>query len=336
MRRPSSKLADVAKLAGVSVATASKALNDRKEVAPSTRLRVREAAQQLAFVHNRQARSLSTGRTGIVGLLTSDLEGRFSLPILMGAEDAFGAEQTSILLSDARGDAVREARHLDTFVQQRIDALMVVGSRTDPRRSLGSSYDFPIVYVYTPSESSADCSLTIDNVDAGFKVAEHLAMTGRRRVLHITGPLGDTAAMDRARGIDAFIAESDASLRLGHRTNYGEWSERWGRSAALMAIGQGVEFDAVICDSDQIARGALDAFAARGITVPDEAAVASFDNWELLVADASPPITSVDMKLAELGRQAARLLTDAIGGTPLPAGVHETNASLVVRGSTLR
>lgn len=336
MRRSGSKLVDVATLAGVSVATASKALNDRKEVAASTRLRVRQAAQQLAFVHNRQARSLSTGRTGIVGLLTSDLEGRFSLPILMGAEDAFGAEQTSILLSDARGDAVREARHLDTFVQQRIDALMVVGSRTDPRRTLGSSYDFPIAYVYTPSESLNDCSLVIDNVDAGFKVAEHLAMTGRRKLLHVTGPIGDTAATDRAQGIDAFIASAGSALSLSHRTNYGEWSERWGRSAALMAVEQGVEFDAVICDSDQIARGALDALATRGIAVPDAVAIASFDNWELLVADTNPPITSVDMNLARLGQQAARLLTDAIAGTPLPVGRHHTNARLVVRGSTLR
>lgn len=335
MRRPSSKLTDVAKLAGVSVATASKALNGRKEVASATRLRVQRAAAQLSFVHNRQARSLSTGRTGIVGLLTSDLEGRFSLPILMGAEDAFGAEQTSILLSDARGDAVREARHLDTFVQQRIDALMVVGSRTDPRRSLGSSYDFPIVYVYTPSESPEDCSLAIDNVDGGYKVAEHLAMIGRRKLLHITGPLGDTAATDRAQGIDAFITASASSLQLSHRTSYGQWSERWGRSAALMTIEKGVEFDAIVCDSDQIARGALGALAMLGIAVPDQVAIASFDNWELLVADTTPPITSVDMKLTQLGQQAAGLLTDAISGTPLPIGVHQMNASLVVRGSTL-
>lgn len=335
MRQPNSKLADVAKLAGVSIATASKALNDRKEVAPATRERVRYAATQLSFVHNPMARSLSTGRTGIVGLLTSDLEGRFSLPILMGAEDTFGAEQTSILLSDARGDAVREARHIQTFVQQRVQALMVVGSRTDPRRSLGDAFDFPVIYVYTPSESKDDCSLVTDNVDAGRRVAEHLAATGRRRLLHITGPVGDSAAQDRAAGIDAFITSSNQTMSLEYRTSFGEWSERWGRSATLMAIDQGVEFDAVVCDSDQIARGALDALTARGLSVPGDAALVSFDNWELIVADTNPPISSIDMNLMQLGERAARLLSDAIDGTPLPAGIHSEKTRLVVRGSSL-
>lgn len=335
MRQPNSKLADVAKLAGVSIATASKALNDRKEVAPATRERVRYAASQLSFVHNPLARSLSTGRTGIVGLLTSDLEGRFSLPILMGAEDTFGAEQTSILLSDARGDAVREARHIQTFVQQRVQALMVVGSRTDPRRSLGNAFDFPVIYVYTPSESQDDCSLVTDNVDAGRRVAEHLAATGRTRILHITGPTGDSAARDRAAGIDAFISSSGGAMSLVYRTSFGEWSERWGRSATLMAIDQRVDFDAVVCDSDQIARGALDALAARELSVPGKVALVSFDNWELIVSDTNPPISSIDLNLMKLGERAARLLSDAIDGAPLPAGIHSEQTHLVVRGSSL-
>ena len=335
MKQSSAKLADVARLAGVSLATASKALNDRKEVAASTRSRVYEAAQQLSFTHNQQARSLSTGKTGTVGLLTSDLEGRFSLPILMGAEDAFGAEQTSILLSDARGDAVREARHMQTFVQQRVDALMVVGSLTNARRSLGRDHDFPIIYVYTPSEDAADCSLVIDNTDAGFQVAEHLASTGRRRLLHITGPADDSAVRDRAVGIDSLLALPTNRMQLVHRTPYGEWSERWGRAAALMAINNGVVFDAVICDSDQIARGALDGLMRQGRSVPHDTALASFDNWELVVADCDPPITSMDMRLQPLGEQAARLLHDATLGRPLPAGQHKTRAKLVIRASSL-
>lgn len=336
MRQSSPRLADVAKLAGVSIGTASKALNDRKEIALETRLRVRQAAKQLSFVHNRQARSLSTGRTGIVGLLTSDLEGRFSLPILMGAEDAFGVDQTSILLSDARGDAVRESRHLQTYKQQRIDALMVVGSLTNPRRSLGKTYEFPIIYVYTPSSDDDDCSLVVDNVDAGFKVADHLAMTGRKRLLHITGPKGDSAANDRASGIDSFLAAHSEAIALAHRTSYGEWSERWGRSATLLAIEQGVEFDAVVCDSDQIARGCLSALKSHGVSVPDDASIVSFDNWELLVGDAEPPITSIDMNLELLGAKAAHLLTRAVNGEPLPPGLHRSPSKLVVRESSLK
>src|SRR5690349_8419695 len=95
-------LSDVARLAGVSVATASKALNGRSQVAARTRARVEAAAEQLSFVPNRMAQGLLAGRTGTVGLLTSDLQGRFVIPILMGAEDAFGAGRVSVFLCDAR------------------------------------------------------------------------------------------------------------------------------------------------------------------------------------------------------------------------------------------
>ena len=333
--RRTTTLADVARLAGVSIATASKALNDSQEVAAATRARVRQAAEQLSFEHNSVARSLSTGRTRTVGLLTSDLEGRFSLPILMGAEDAFGAEQTSVLLSDARGDAIREQRHIQTLIRKRVDALMVVGSRTDQRRSLGDGLPFPVIYVYTPSDAESDCSLTPDNVDGGRIVAKHLADTGRGRVLHVTGPHHENAAHDRAQGIDAFIAaHGNGSLEIAHRTSYGEWTERWGRSATLMAIESGVEFDAVICDSDQIARGALDALTASGKRVPQDVALIGYDNWELITADTNPPISSVDMNLEDLAQRAARLLAQAILGEPLPAGIERTACRLVMRGST--
>ena len=103
-------LLHVAQRAGVSLATASKAINGKARVSERTRARVTAAADELAYSRNSLARSLSQGRSGTVGLLTSDLEGRFSLPILMGAEDTFGAGQVSVFLCDARGDALRE-RH---------------------------------------------------------------------------------------------------------------------------------------------------------------------------------------------------------------------------------
>ena len=106
--RKAATLTEVAQLAGVSIATASRALNGRDEVRSETRDRVLAAAEKLAFRPNALARGLLEGRSGTVGLLTTDLEGRFSIPIMMGAEDAFGAGQTSVFLCDARRDAIRE------------------------------------------------------------------------------------------------------------------------------------------------------------------------------------------------------------------------------------
>ncbi len=144
-------LSEVAKLARVSVSTASKAINGRGDVSEETRRRVVETADRIGFTPNQLARSLLAGRTGTVGLLTSDLEGRFVLPILMGAEDAFGAGQVNVFLCDARGDAIREQHQLKALLKRRVDGIIVVGRQTDARPSLGHSLPVPVVYAYAPS-----------------------------------------------------------------------------------------------------------------------------------------------------------------------------------------
>src|SRR3954471_5462271 len=194
-------LADVAKAAGVSLSTASKALNGRDEVSGITRQRVVAAAKELSFTPSQVARSLLAGRTGTVGLLTSDLEGRFVIPILMGAEDAFGAGQVNVFLCDARGDAIREQYHLKALLTRRVDGLIVVGRQTDPRPSLGHDIPVPVVYAYAPSDDPADLSITPDNVHAGRMAVEHLLSCGRTRIAHITGEHAYAAARDRAAGV---------------------------------------------------------------------------------------------------------------------------------------
>src|SRR3954468_17669887 len=205
MPKPSAKravtLSDVAKAAGVSLSTASKALNGRDEVSGITRQRVVDAAKKMSFTPSQVARSLLAGRTGTVGLLTSDLEGRFVIPILMGAEDAFGAGEVNVFLCDARGDAIREQYHLRALLNRRVDGLIVVGERTNPRRSLGQEIPVPVVYVYAPSDDPADLSLTPDNTGAGRLAVQHLVAGGRTRIAHISGDPAYAAAQDRAVGV---------------------------------------------------------------------------------------------------------------------------------------
>lgn len=324
-------LSDVARLAGVSVATASKALNNRDHVRAQTRARVLEAAAQLSFSPNSLARGLLAGRSGTVGLLTSDLVGRFSLPILMGAEDAFGAGQVSVFLCDARGDAIRERHHVQALVGRRVDGLIVVGGSTDPRPPLAEAVDVPVVYAYAPSESAEDLSIVPDNVGAGRLAAEHLIACGRTRIAHISGDRDYSAARDRVTG--AMAALEDAGLEPVGQVAYGSWTEGWGRAATGMLLDRHPEVDAVLCGSDQVARGALETLRERGRAVPEDVAVMGFDDWEVLTTGARPQLTSVDMNLEELGRAAARALFDAIDDER-GRGVRSMRCRLVVRGST--
>jgi LacI family transcriptional regulator len=328
--RPRATLRDVAALAGVSVPTASKAINNRTHVNAATRSRVLAAAEQLGFAPNALARGLLDGRTGTVGLLTSDLVGRFSLPILMGAEDAFGAGRTSVFLCDARGDTIRERHHLAALMARQVDGLIVVGSRTDPRPSLGGELPIPVVYVYAESDDPQDLSLVCDNVGAGALAVDHLLAMGRRRIAHVGGDPAYLATTDRARGIAGALAA--AGLEPAAEPMYGAWSEQWGVAAARALVAQGREVDAILCGSDQVARGVLDGLRESGRSVPDDIAVMGFDNWDVMVDGSRPRLTSVDMNLEALGRTAAERLFAAIDGS-LASGV-ERFPCRVVPGQT--
>jgi LacI family transcriptional regulator len=324
-------LADVARLAGVSAATASKALNGRNHVRAATRARVLRAAQQLSFSPNTLAQGLLAGRSGTVGLVTSDLEGRFIIPILMGVEDAFGADRVNGFLCDARGDAIREQHHVQALLSRQVDGLIVVGSRTDPRPSLGRNLPVPVVYTYAPSDDPADLSIVSDNVGAGRMAVEHLISCGRTRIAHITGDPTYGASRERAQGVLAALA--DAGLELVGEVRYGAWSEGWGRAAAAILLDQHPEVDAIFCGSDLVARGVLETLRERGRDVPGDIAVLGFDNWKVLSTNARPPLTSIDINLEELGRTAARALFAALEGSPR-AGVEALPCRLVLRGST--
>src|SRR5699024_8913361 len=327
------RLKDVAEAAGVSVATASKALNNRENVHPATRRRVLEAAERLSFTPNALAQTLHSGRSGTVGLITHDLEGRFSIPILMGAEDSFGAGKMSIFLCDARGDAIRQMHHLQALLSRRVDGLIIVGSRTDPRPPVATDAPVPVVYVYAPSERNEDLSFVPDNVGAGRLVTEHLLSLGRRKIAHIAGDTSYAATHDRVEGIRATLAEAGVQL-VGVKPRYGSWSESWGRAAAASLLTSDPAVDALICGSDQIARGVLESLREAGRRVPDDIAVASFDNWEILATGSRPQLTSVDMRFEALGQRAARGLFAALEGRE-SSGVHVEPCRRVVRGSTI-
>lgn len=326
-------LSDVARRAGVSIATASKALNGRGDVAPATRKRVLAAADELTFTPNAAARSLLAGRTGTVGLLTSDLEGRFMIPILSGAEDAFGAGQVNVFLCDARGDAIREQHHLRALLSRRVDGIIVVGRQTDPRPSLGQEIPVPVVYAYSPSDDARDLSLTPDNYSGGRLAIEHLLSCGRTRIAHITGDPTYAAAQDRLAGARAALGV--AGLDFVAEPMFAAWTEHWGRDAAAMLLERNPDVDAVFCGSDQIARGVIDTARDLGRDVPGDLAVIGYDNWELLAANARPPLTSIDANLQQLGRQAAQRIFDAIDGADIGSGTHHLPVKLVIRGSTI-
>jgi LacI family transcriptional regulator len=201
----------------------------------------------------------------------------------------------------------------------------VTGRRAGFRPPISSALSVPVVYAFLASADPQDCSVVPDEAGGTRLAVEHLLSVGRRRIAHITGPEHHDSARIRARSISAELVAAPL---------YGRWTEAWGRHGVGILLAQDVDFDAVVCGSDQIARGVCDALREAGRSVPQDVAVTGFDNWDVIALASRPPLTSVDMDLEGLGRRAARLLLTAIAGERSP-GVHEHPARLVIRDSTV-
>ena len=325
------RLSEVAHRAGVSVATASKALNERGQVAPETRRRVRQAADELGFRPNALARGLLSGRSRTVGLLTDELGGRFAIPILLGVEDALADGQMSVLLCDARGDAIRRRHYIQTLLERRVDGIIVLGESNDVRTSLSGDIPVPVVYAYAESSDPADLSVVSDDTGGARLAATHLIDLGRRRIGHITGEESYRAARDRAASLRTVLDE--AGLPMTGAPMYGDWSQRWGRHAARTLLAAHPETDAIFCGSDQIAVGAADALRDLGARVPDDVSLVGYDNWEIFATECRPPLTTIDLDLTHLGATAVRHLLAALDGDTATGTLH-CPCRLVVREST--
>jgi LacI family transcriptional regulator len=332
-RSQSVTLTDVARRAGVSVSTASKALNARTEVAEATRRRVQQAAAELAFQPNVLARGLISGRTRTIGLLTDELSGRFSIPVLLGVENTVGNEQMSVLLCDARGDAIRRQHYIRTLLARQVDGFIILGESNDLRPSLSREIPVPVVYVYGESTHADDLSVLADDAGGARLAAEHLVSLQRRRIGHLTGPFTYRAARDRAAGFSTVLTEAGLPL-AGGEAQYGEWSRRWGRQSSRILLTADPTVDAIFCGNDQIATGACDTLTDLGRRIPDDVAIVGYDNWEFFAADCRPPLTTVDLNLEQLGAIAVGHLIAAIDGHR-QTGVIRQPGRLVVRESTV-
>jgi LacI family transcriptional regulator len=324
---------DVAARAGVSIATVSKALNGTGRMTAETRERVLAAAKALNFRPNALARGLHSKRSFTVGLLTDDVYGRFALPVMQGVTEGLIDHGVSVFLCALEENPVLAQSHLDALVEKQVDGIVVAGRRVD--RILPVNFGgltVPVVHVM--SEGGPDRVSFLPDEEQGARAAvAHLVATGRRRIAHVTGPERFRVAGERAEGWRAALAEAGLAPQ-GPGALFGRWSEAWGHEA-VAALWADTPPDSVFCGNDQIARGVIDALRERGIRVPDDVAVVGFDNWEIVAEETRPPLSSVDMNLRELGRQAGLALLAEINGAEEAPGVRRLPCTLKVRASSM-
>jgi LacI family transcriptional regulator len=323
---------DVAAAAGVSTATASKALNETGRVSSETRARIRQVAQDLGFRPNALARSLIHKRSFTVGLLTDDTYGRFTLPVMAGVSEGLIDLGVSVFLCAIENNPELARTHVDAMLDKQIDGIIATGKRIDKSLPVDLSHlPVPVVYALTAGPSDA-VTLVPDDRQGTHEAIGHLLRQDRTRIVHITGPASFRVVEERAAAFTEALQAAGQPVPESSILR-GSWSELWGHEAVAALWSGAVQPDGIFCGNDQIARGVVDALRERRINVPRDVSVVGFDNWEIVAEQTRPPLTTIDMNLKELGRQAGQALVRLVNGEAVETGLWKLPCTLVVRGS---
>lgn len=329
------RVGDIARAAGVSPGTVSKVLNDTGQIGDRTRQKVLEAARSLGVSVRRRdgIASRYDRRELTLGILSTDEYGRFMVGTLSGVEDVATGAEVDLMLGAIRGDAVRENYHVARLLKRGVDGILVTGSTSETRPSIGRFPGVPVVYALGASDDPGDHSVVPDDHAVGYLGVQHLLALGRSSLAVIAGQEDSLTSSRRVAGARAAAAEL-GSPGLQLEVLHGEWTENWGRTAAAGLVASGRDVDAIFCVSDQVARGVLDHLRERDIRVPADIAVLGVDNWDLMVEASRPTLTSVDLNLRKIGELAATRLLAAARGEPLPRGIEYVRPFVVARQST--
>ncbi len=322
---------DVAARAGVSVATVSRVLGGKAElVREETSRQVVAVAKSLRYVPNVAARSLSIRRSQTIGIVLPDVHGEFFSEVIRGIDVAARKTGYHILVSGSHSDAGEMLEVLETM-HGRVDGLVIMAPDV-PMASLREPLAPDLPLVLLNSADAGLCSITIDNHGGARAMMRHLGELGHTRVAFIKGPLQNGDARERLRGFrHAMRAHGPAARALEFA---GAFTEESGYEAAKLIAGQRPRPTAIFAANDAMAIGALSALADLGVDVPGGMSVAGFDDIPI-ARFVAPPLTTIRVDIAELGRRAFALLLGALGAQGKHIHRQECiGTTLVVRKST--
>jgi LacI family transcriptional regulator len=325
-RRAAATIHDVAAHAGVSVATVSRVLNGKEVVREETLRQVLAAAKALHYVPNVAARSLSIQRSQTIGIVLPDVHGEFFSEVIRGIDVAARRAGYHILVSGSHSDA-GEMLEVLAAMHGRVDGLVVMApdvARASLHQSLPS--DLPLVLL-----SSADGgrdAITIDNYGGARAMMRYLAELGHERIAFIKGPAQNADARERLRGFRH--AMRDLGVTATRRLELaGDFTEESGHAAARKVLKTAPRPTAIFAANDSMAFGALAALAEAGVAVPGEMSVAGFDDIPV-ARYVAPPLTTIRVDIADLGRRAFGLLLDAIARPAAATGRRDCIATTLI------
>lgn len=325
-------LLDVARAANVSPATVSRILNGTAKVAEGKRKAVEDAIERLQFRPNLFARSLKTGITMTVGVLTQSIQSPFYAHALKGIEDGFETSGHASLIVSGHWDAGIELNAVRLLMERRVDGLIILTGSMKDADVLDVARKLPVVITERKLDGPNVRSIQLDQFQGGYMATQHLLGLGHTRIAHIKGVAGRSDSEDRHLGY--LKAHQDAGVPVDPAlVVQGDFTDVGGLNAMNQLLDANVAFTAVFGSNDESALGARLALYRRGLHVPNDVSIIGFDDLPSSVF-MTPPMTSVRQPTYEVGRYAANTLLTMMG---YPGNeVHVPKLDLVVRETTSR
>lgn len=319
---------DVARAAGVSVATVSRAMNGADNVLPQTKQRILDAARDLRFTPSGAARSLITRRTDTIGALLPDLHGEYFSELIRGMDQAARARRLHLLVSSSHDNADEAAAALRAM-NGRVDGLVVMSPHASAE-FLGHNLPsgLPVVLVNTGVNLPGHAHFAIDNFGGARTMTRHLVAAGHQRIAFIGGPAGNHEAQERERGYRAGLRAGMQEMILE-----GQFNEESGWAAGRRILQTKPRPNAVFAANDIMAIGCLAAFNDAGVRVPEDIALGGFDDIPV-ARYVAPALTTIHVPIAALGAAALDALSGAVESPGLArAATSVIPVELIVRRS---
>ena len=323
---------DVAREAGVSRQTVSRAINDRTEISPETRSRILAIVERMGYRPSSIARGLATQRTRTIGLVIPDVANPFFSEVARGAEQTAYAEGYTVFLCNTDENPDRELAILNLLEEQRVDGVVLCSSRLDEETLQTTVARHPTVVLVNRLLKGSEVGTVLLEDKLGAQIlTQHLINTGHKAIGFMSGPAASTSGLKRAEGYFAALA----AAALPHNSG---WIQPCaptvdgGHEATTILLNQHPELTAIVGYNDLVAIGAVQACTDLGRVVPDSLAITGFDDIPL-AALVTPPLTTCRVPRYEVGAQAMRLLLDRVNGCTDECEAIFLPPTLVVRAS---
>lgn len=331
--KPVAKLADVARLAGCSVATASRVLNGNPKVGAADKARVMAAAQELSYIPNHSARSLRSTKSSLVGAIIPTLDYAIYATMINAMQAELAEKGVSVIINTSGYDLDMELKQARLLVSRGVDYLVLVGSEHRPETiELLQQAKLPCVFTYTINQHAGAASIGFDNELSGVKAARFLLQLGHQRVAMIAGRAeGNDRVKDRIRGYLSALAEAGID-QANVPVVESEYTLEGGRNAMRRLMQSPTRPTAVFCGSDILAAGALKFCKTVGVRVPEDISIIGFDNLEIAEL-LTPELTTLEVPAKDMGVLIAQMITSGVKSEEFE-GVKELSTQLIVRDST--